>query len=247
MTRTPTLTALATVLFIAAPATAQELIGPGGAAPPSTPPPTAAPTQTTPAATAPGGDDDISGLELGVRLALQAPGGKLSALTSSYGITSDQNTPLSDFVGSGFDLVLDVGQRVSRTFYYGLQLSYAPSLSAGGVDPGTSIHDLRVGADIMVHPRVHSIPDAIDPYFGFGVNYDSLTITPAGGGTSVSVYGMEFANIQLGVDYLVTPALSTGLFFSSSFAMYFGADQADTQNAELHEWFTFGLRGAYRL
>jgi hypothetical protein len=231
-----------TIVIFGVPAAAQEVIGPGGTTTPTTP---AAPAPAAAATVAPSAtNDDISGFEFGIRLGLQAPGGKMSSLTGG-GFDNGQNTPLSDFTGSGFDFILDVGHRVNRTFYYGFQLSLAPSLGAGSGDPGTSIHNLRVGADLMVHPQIHTLPDALDPYFGFGVNYDSLTLSQ--GGTSISVYGMEFANLQVGVDYLVTPAVSAGVFFSTSFAMYFGADQADTQNAELHEWFTFGIRGAYRL
>ena len=58
---------------------------------------------------------------------------------------------------------------------------------------------------------------------------------------------MEFANLQLGADYLVMPELSTGVFFSYSFGMYFGTENSDIHDKGLHDWITLGIRGAYRL
>jgi hypothetical protein len=192
--------------------------------------------------------DEVSGFEFGARVGYTTPGGKIGGLSSSSrGFATTQDTAMSDVVGGGFDYVFDVGHRVNRTIYYGLQVAYAPSLGTPGCDSGCTTNGFRVGLALMVHPRVHSLSQQIDPYLSFGVNYDQLSFGASGTSETIKFYGMEFMNLQLGSDYLVTPQLSVGAFFSTSFGMYFGADHAKTDNVALHEWFTFGIRGAYRL
>jgi hypothetical protein len=195
-------------------------------------------------------DEGPSGFEVGVRLGYQMPSGKIGDITSSRGINFDQDTKLGDVVWSGMNLVLDVGHRVNRTVYYGLALAYTPSLDPKNCPSGCSFSDMRVGASLVIHPRVAAVPK-LDPFIGFGVNYDQLTLSGPSGVTgeklSFTFYGMEFLNVMLGANFLVLPQLSVGGYFSGSLGMYFGADNSNTHHPELHEWYTLGIRGSYTL
>ena len=191
-----------------------------------------------------------SGFEIGVRLGYQMPSGKIGDITSSRGLNFDQTTKLGDVVGSGMNLVLDAGHRVNRTVYYGLSLAYTPSLGTKDCTPGCSFSDLRVGASLVIHPSVARVPQ-LDPFIGFGVNYDQLTLSAkdsfTGESQSFTFYGMEFLNVMLGANFLALPQLSVGGYFSGSLGMYFGADNSNTHHPELHEWYTLGIRGSYTL
>jgi hypothetical protein len=186
--------------------------------------------------------DDVSGFELGFRTGLQLPAGTLG-----------DNFALGDAVGSGVPLWFDVGHRVGRSFYYGFHVIYTPSLATPNCSD-CSASNFRPGLNFQVHPSVSSI-DEIDPWFGFGVTFDSLSLKqpPVEGplgtspGGSTTALGMEFANLQVGCDYLVMPELSAGLFFSYSFGMYFGYSDSNIHQSALHDWITLGIRGAYRL
>jgi hypothetical protein len=187
--------------------------------------------------------DDVSGFELGFRTGLQLPSGTLG-----------DDASLSDVVGSGLPLWFDIGHRVSRTFYYGFHVIYTPSLGTPNCSE-CSASDFRPGLEFQVHPSIQSVED-LDPWFGFGVTFDSLSMKsppvegPFGqtlGGGSATALGMEFANLQVGADYLVMPELSAGAFLSYSFGMYFGYSDANIHKMGLHDWITLGIRGAYRL
>jgi hypothetical protein len=188
--------------------------------------------------------DDVSGFELGFRTGLQLPAG-----------TFGDDASLSDVVGSGLPLWFDIGHRVSRTFYYGFHIIYTPSLGVPDWCSGCSASNFRPGFGFQVHPSIQAVEN-LDPWFGFGVTYDSLSMKtpsiegPFGqtiGGTSKTALGMEFANIQVGVDYLLMPELSAGVFFSYSFGMYFGYSDSNIHTMGLHDWISLGIRGAYRL
>lgn len=220
--------------------------------PQATPPvptatPAAPPVAVTTSSAAPSdGEFSRAGFETGIRLGIQKPGGRLGALSSSgTGIVSNQDTTLSQATSGGFDLVIELGQRVNRMFFWGIDVMYAPSMTQPDCTSLCKNSNFRIGAEAMIHPHIGQVPPKVDPYLGFGVNYDQFSI-----GTEtdmpITVYGMEFMNIQLGADYLVMPHVSAGLFFSTSFGMYFGADHSNTDGVGLHEWFTFGVRGAYR-
>ena len=116
--------------------------------------------------------DDVHGFELGFRTGVQLPSGKFG-----------DGAQLGDVVSGGLPLWFDVGHRVSRNFYYGFALSYAPSLGTPDIpscnDPFTcSASNMRVGLNLQVHPTVSM--EEIDPWFGFGVMYDVLNLSQSG-------------------------------------------------------------------
>ncbi|MDB4955810.1 MAG: hypothetical protein JWO36_3379 [Myxococcales bacterium] len=209
-----------------------------------------APVAGTTIAAAPGESDEFghAGFEFGMRIADLIPSGKFAWLSSSgSGLNSSQDVTLSQATGGGFDLVFDLGQRVNRMVFWGIQVAYAPSMTQP--DPcaySCKNSNFRIGGDVMIHPHVAQLPPKFDPFIGFGVNYDQFTV-----GTEstmpIGVYGMEFVNVQVGTDYLVRPHVSAGVYLSTSFGMYFGADHSKTEGVQLHEWFSIGIRGAYRL
>jgi hypothetical protein len=190
-------------------------------------------------------NDELRGFEVGLRLGYVAPAGKTGGVSSYGGILNESDLPdLSKRASGGFDMIFDVGHRTSRIFYYGLQVALAPAM---GSEPDGSSLNVRVGPNLRVHPHLSFIPEKIDPYLGFGLGYDFLSFSSTSASPTISLHGMEFANILVGTDYLVLPTLSAGLFFSTSIGMYFANSDASFHLTSTHEWFTFGIRGAYRL
>jgi len=70
------------------------------------------------------------------------------------------------------------------------------------------------------------------------------------------VSGLEFANLQAGVNLLATKALAIGPFVSFSLGQYgsfvtegdlLGDVDEDIEETALHQWLVFGLGGSYTL
>lgn len=203
-------------------------------------------------------DGSSGALEVGLRTGYALPLGQGSAFGNSG------SNDLDKLVSSAVPLWIDAGYRISPHVYLGAFFQYGigfvarsqGSSSVGAVcsetGVGCSITDLMFGADV----QYHFLPSGpIDPYAGLGVGYEILTFDFTQGGQtgSLSMNGVQLLNLQLGADLKATPDLGVGPFFMLSVNEYgscgFGGVESavgscNTQ-AAIHEWFTFGVRGAY--
>jgi len=157
-----------------------------------------------------------------------------------------ESVALSDGVSGMIPIWLDLGYMVTPNIMVGAygQYGLVSLKNCGGAD--CSGHDLRFGVQgqYLLSPG-----EQLDPWFGLGIGYESLSTTIAS--TDYGLSGLEFANLQAGLDYAVMPALGVGPFLSLSFGKYGSASQdgnsVDINQTAMHEWLTLGLRGAFRL
>jgi hypothetical protein len=118
-----------------------------------------------------------------------------------------------------------------------------------------SASDLRFG----VQGQYHLSPvETLDPWFGLGIGYESASMTAKAGGqeAKTSYSGLEFLNLQAGLDYKLSPAFGVGPFLSFSLGQYSSYDvtvpgmgklSGSIPEKAMHEWLTIGVRGAFTL
>jgi outer membrane protein W len=186
------------------------------------------------------------------------------------GSTAENNdgssNKMSDGVSGQFPIWLDAGYMVSEDVMFGLYWQYAfggvagplktqcDQASSAGISCSAS--DIRFGLQVQFHP-VHD--GNVDPWLGVGAGYEWLTVGLSGAGQdgSTTAKGWEFANVQAGVDFKAAHNLGIGPFVSFSLAQYDSTSNSgtvaqvspggDIANPALHQWLTFGVRGAVSL
>lgn len=215
---------------------------------------------------------DDGGFEGGLRLGYGVPLGKLS--DDNQGTNSND---LSDYVAGIVPVWLDVGYRIDGNFFVGGFFQYGFGwvgdnyntlcdqngglAGLANVSVDCSANSLRLGAQF----HYHILPERVaDPWIGYGFGYEWASVTndissPVGDATvTESVTGFEFANFQVGVDFLPTDHFYLGPFLSFSMDEYDSADancdgslcaniaaNPDINDKALHYWFLFGIRGGY--
>jgi outer membrane protein W len=196
-----------------------------------------------------------TGVQIGLRAGYSLPMGE---------ITKDDK--FSDTVARAIPIQLDVGYRVMPALVVGAFFSYAPLKikdESDGCPSGAdcSYSQMRFG----VQGQYHLMPAAtFDPWVGLGVGYEILNFSAKKDPLEVSssIKGLEFASLQVGGDYKVMPKLAVGPFLSFAVGRYSsqsmkvsGTGANDTDKTEdvpsderaLHQWLTFGVRGAFDL
>ena len=199
-------------------------------------------------------------LVLGLRLGYSLPMGAASENNNG------SSEKMTDGVSGHFPIWLDVGYLVSSDVLLGLYGQYAFGGVAGSVKANCdqassagiscSASDIRFGIQVQYYP---SRQKKVDPWIGVGFGYELLKISLSGAGQdgSVTAKGFEFANLQAGLDFKALHNLGVGPFVSFSLGQYDststsgsiarGNPGGDIPNKALHEWFTFGVRGALTL
>jgi hypothetical protein len=194
-------------------------------------------------------DATPTGVELGLRTGYSLPFGD---------VAGGGNASLSDAINGVLPIWLDAGYRFNPNMYVGANFQYGiaflntskPPCNASGVSCSGS--DLMFGIDF----HYHLMPDqTIDPWGGVGVGYEILNASFSQGGQSAGVNynGFQFFNLQVGADYKAMPNLGIGPFVMFSLGQYsncgfsgaLSMGSCSIQNTALHEWLTFGIRGAY--
>jgi hypothetical protein len=163
---------------------------------------------------------------------------------------------------------IDAGYKFTPNLMIGLYGQYAP---AGVKDcfsnAECSASVMRFGAQVQYE---FSPEGPIDPWVGLGIGYEiaSATITvtepvdpldPSLGNITreaeFEFKGFEFANLQAGFDYKVSPGFGIGPFLSFSLGRYASGEQTASAagvsatrsggvtNKTMHEWFVIGVRG----
>lgn len=197
---------------------------------------------------------DRTGFEGGLRVGYAIPFGKL---TESGGDVRDAT------VGQ-VPLMLELGYRVTPQLFVGVAGHYGFGIVADDFSSrcevlpeiDCSATDVRIGLEAQFHPLQGQ---QLDPWIGFGIGYESFTLTVEGGGVEVdtTVSGFEFAKLQAGLDLTLTEYLRVGPFMSFSLAEFadisvdcsgpsgtcsqLQAPDSITSRA-LHQWLLFGVR-----
>src|SRR5262249_21733668 len=156
-----------------------------------------------------------------------------------------------------FPLWLDAGYRFNSNLYLGGFVQYGFGLSpssCSGVVTCSSIRDLRFGLNL----HYHFLPgETVEPWLGIGAGYEILSGTVSANilgipfETSQSARGFEFANLQAGLDWRISPTFRAGPWVGFSLAQYseHTSDDVsrDVADKSIHHWLMFGLRGTFNL
>lgn len=190
-----------------------------------------------------------SGISLGVRAGYGIPMGDL-----------DSGESMTDFVASGqIPLQLDAMYRFTRNWSVGLYFQYGFSfvpdtMCPSGFGLSCSASDVRLGAQL--HYRFDST--GFVPWVGFGIGYEwfSATLSGPGGSGDYSFDGLEYLNLQLGGDWLLSPNFRLGPYVQFTIAQYDNAEinmlgtplfSGSIPNKAVHEWLQFGVKGTFDL
>jgi outer membrane protein W len=165
---------------------------------------------------------------------------------------AEAKAKLSDLAGGLIPVWLDAGYMVTPNLMLGVYTQYA--IAAGGDAWSGSGTNLRFGVQGQYHV---SPAEAINPWLGLGVGYEILKMNSSiGGDVSAEVKGMEFANLQAGLDFRVGSSIALGPFASFSVGQhssastsdpYFGSQSGSIDQKALHHWLMFGGRAVLYL
>jgi hypothetical protein len=201
-------------------------------------------------------DETPIALELGARLSFGYPLGNVDAPATIGG--ASVKDPLDQTAAEIAPVWFDFGFRVASRWYVGLSASIAPGWAGGALNrecASCTLLDLRAGVDVHYHLR----PGLLwDPWFGGGLGYEWLNVSESEGTLQAS--GLELANLQAGLDYLLGPVFSVGPFVALTAAEYSSksvsagstgspGSESSSQSLDkaLHGWFVIGLRGTWQI
>jgi hypothetical protein len=210
MTARAALLAAVPIALAASSAHAQEPPAPAPAPTPApAPAPTPAPAPATTAVQAPPPPE--TGIELGARLGFALPFGDLA-----------------NGLSGALPVWIDAGYRL-HALVLGVYGHIGPAFLGGNCLGCTSAYALSFGAEAQY--RLAPVLGLV-PWAGLGAGFAMASISAMGGASSSS--GVEFVNVQLGLD----APQGFGPFAAFSVGSY-GADGKSSTN----EWLTLGVRG----
>jgi opacity protein-like surface antigen len=205
-------------------------------------------------------DSNGPGLELGVRTGYAFAAGHRGAPPNG----TDDN--LGNWVGGQWPIWLDAGYRFTGDLYLGAFLQYGFGVVnddqqnyCRNANVSCSASDLRLG--VMGRYHLPALGPAA-PWLGLGVGYEWGTFTLHQSvlgttNTDASWSGFEFANLQAGADFRVSPRLALAPFVSLSLGEYRTTSTTNTTGmtstttdqdlakTSLHEWILVGVRFAF--
>lgn len=240
----------------AAPApTAATTAAPTAEPAPATPPPTATATATVtaPTVTLPTPEARLpwlhQGLEFGLRAGFGLPFGD-----------SVKDVKVKDTFTGKIPIQLDVGYRFNRRFYVGAYGEYAFGLLAGKLKDdcdaykaSCSARTIRFGLNVTYHLLTRK---RVLPWVGLGGGYQIAAVKVAnhsafGETTDVNAHGFEFVHAMLGADIVTNGPIRVGPVVEFSLAQHRKVgekgESTSVENKALHQWLTFGIRGAFNL
>jgi hypothetical protein len=192
-------------------------------------------------------DATPTGIEVGLRSGYALP------LGNSTGAPSGATAPsLSDSISGMVPIWVDAGYRLNPNMMVGAFFQYGFAFVNTGKQPACNLAGASCSAnDVMFGAQFHYhlMPDqTIDPWAGIGIGYEILNASSSGG--SGNLNGFQFVNVQVGGDYKAMPNLGIGPFVAFSLGQFSncsisGASSCTIPNTAMHEWLTFGIRGAY--
>jgi hypothetical protein len=193
-------------------------------------------------------------------------GGFEGGLRTGYGIPLGKATDvarddLSEGISGIIPLWVDAGYRIDQSLFVGGYFQYGygfigdtfeEACDLDGVSCSTN--SIRVGAQIHYHFAPTS---PANPWIGYGFGYEwfNIDVEGPGGEATITASGFEFANFQVGLDFMAAPNFYLGPFLSFSLDQYSSLDcsgsaclnveDGSIDERSIHQWFVFGIRGGY--
>jgi hypothetical protein len=190
--------------------------------------------------------DHPSGLALGVRTGYALMLGSMGGSGGGAALTGTTTGVVPIWIDAGYRFNPKIA--VGGYFQYNLGSGLENHCPYG---PCTT-RDIQIGAQVLYY----LMPDSpVDPWIGIGVGYEFLNYVDSGGGiTDYSWNGIDFLTLQAGGDFKAMASLGLGPFVAFSFGEFLNCSTWETRTyvgpclgieRTLHEWLTFGIRGAY--
>jgi hypothetical protein len=191
------------------------------------------------------------GLQIGLRSGYALPFGK----------PYDADTTIRADLNGVVPIWIDVGYRFNPSIYVGAYGMYGFGLVSGtdanhcSSDASCSAYDIRVGVDA----QYHLLPKgSVDPWVGLGFGYEWLRYKASRLALDFSqlLKGFELFDLQIGADFALDQSVKLGPFIGYSIGQFgYGkttrtgmpTQNGGINNMALHEWLTFGVRGALNL
>ena len=194
-------------------------------------------------------EPERTAFELGFRAGVSFPFGQLS---------SGKN--LNDWVELSFPLTFEIGARFLGRYELAAVGQYAVgtvvSPSGSGCYSGSnacSASTGQIGVEFLYHPLGMA---PVDPFVGYGVNYEWLVIraTVDGNNYNQALGGWNWAVLQAGVDFSIGRVVRLGPYALASFGDYYASNytvptpsgpqsgSSSVANPALHIWLSVGIR-----
>jgi hypothetical protein len=179
-------------------------------------------------------DDDGRGVSVGIRSGFSAPLGSV-----------ESGKQLSRFTGAVVPIQIDVGYRFLPQLYVGLFAQYGIALPPNDQCQSCSGTVARLGIDAQYYFRPKAF---LDPWAGLGVGYEIASITQSGAAadnTTIKAHGLEFFELQAGLDLHAADHIRFGPYVGLSLGQYSSITGESSVQTSTHEWLTAGLRGQF--
>jgi hypothetical protein len=173
----------------------------------------------------------------------------------SLGSLSD-GAKMSDIVALQLPLWLDVCYAFNPRFLAGVYVQWAGAV----ITDMSECSNTRFGVQSQYHLGASG---AVDPWLGLGIGYDILSgndripsFSDVDEIAEFTYSGMEFANLQIGLDFRAWSICGLGPYASWSLGQYSGYSTADPMSGKktgsiekkaMHQWLTLGLHLAIKL
>jgi hypothetical protein len=178
-------------------------------------------------------------------------GGKIKVgLRVGYGLPMGEiakDVKMSDAYSGMIPIWLDLGYMVTPNIMVGLYGQYGIMMLSSDAKDGCdalnvdcSASDIRFGLQGQYHL---SPGESMNPWFGLGIGMEMVNAKV--GDAKAGYSGLEFANLQGGLDFKAGP-LDVGPFVSFSLGQYSkttGDNSADIKDKGMHQWLVLGIKG----
>ncbi|HEX3855245.1 MAG TPA: hypothetical protein VHW01_29985 [Polyangiaceae bacterium] len=162
-----------------------------------------------------------------------------------------QGVKMSQATGGQVPFIVDVGGKPIPELFLGGYFGFGFGGEAGefrqlcdGNGGGCISADVFFG----IEAQYQILPAAsADPWFGYGVGFESLALgASSNGGSATGLGGIQFARLSGGVDFRLSRTFGVGPFADFSLGKYssisVGSSSEDIPSTSTHEWLTIGAR-----
>ncbi len=160
---------------------------------------------------------------------------------------------MSDYTKAQIPLQVDLMFRLVPGLSIGPYFSYGFGQTGGDLDEECSLSGLDCSTSVMRlgGQLMYALPPPLPLWVGAGLGYEWNKVDTDGAG-ELEVRGVEWLNLQAGLDFMATPVFRFGPFVMLSLGRYdkgevsgFGSSSLDDK--KMHQWLEIGLRGMFDL
>jgi hypothetical protein len=144
------------------------------------------------------------------------------------GKISKEMANVQDLSGPGGAAQLDVGYRLLPPLTLGAYGTFGMYNDGSTLPNTTEVYGATAGVAAAWHFRPAR---SVDPWVRLGTGWKGMWLNPQGA-KATSLQGFEFARLQLGVDYRITPQVAVAPVVGGSMGMFISQSSQMTSNYE---------------